>query len=266
MSYVDHKLCPLHNQGIPFMWYAEMYNGSTVYEYDDRKEASWGDGLRAKYMPWLDQAQQEYFRRNISVWKNIRRIGLELFDNLFCLFVPSANHALKETKFDTLKMKDIKRLGIMGNQGDIYLDTSDGVIDLGGGRKLNVFFVLEGRKFDITSSQLMVYHDLIERHYASYEFDVGTNKAQTPKAQVTAWAIGHKGNLPKIYLEDKREYEIQYEMIYVLPLNGPGYLELGLTSIGNDAKLDLHLTYLANDDIAKVLLKADKKEVFHIVV
>lgn len=263
MALVEENVCPLYPFGTPFMWYVKKDNGDMIYEYDDRKIPHWTDGVRSKYLPWLDEAQQEYYRRNISFKRNMGRAALELVDAVFTGLAGTHNGAIRETLFSSITIdKSIKELGLIGNRGRIYFDTSDGIIRIDNDRDLNVHFQLDDIRYNITGNTDINdgYFDLIERHYASYEFDINKKQSvQSPKPRVTAWAIGHKGCIPSGI------FKMEYELIFVLPIASPYYIELNLQS-DKDMDIELHLTYLANDIKNMVHLEKGKASRFHIAV
>lgn len=263
MAIVDNMFCPLHKEGTIFMWYATLKNGSTVYEYDDRKVRSKWDKFRLSYLPWLEDATQKYYRREISTWENIKRIAYLLFDNVLCSFKPELLQTVIENKFYTLKMDEIQQLGIMGNGGKIYFDVEDGIIHLDGNRDLNVYFMLGDKRVDITNNSEVDYSkDLIERHYASYDFNLSNNgDPVTSKGNVNANGIGYTANIKTMHEGEMVNFKC--ELIYVLPMRQPNYIMLSITS-DIDTDVELHLTFLANDDKNVVHLEKRKKQTFTI--
>ena len=263
MAFVDNFVCPLHAQGIPFMWYIKKKNGDMIYEYDDRVIPHWTDCITEKYSDWLDQAQQEYYRRNISFTKNMGRIGLELLDSIIRSISNNNNGAIRETLFSKLPENDmnVQELGLIGNRGRIYFDTQDGIIRIPNDKDLNVHFEYGGIRYNITGNtdDPNIYYNLIERHYGSYEFDLMKKGTQTVKGNITAWAIGHKGVIPSGL------FHMYYELMFVLPIGSPYYIELVLQP-DEDMEVDLHLTYLANDVKNTVRLEKDKASRFHILI
>lgn len=268
MAIVDQMFCPLHKQGTIFMWYVKLHNGDMIYEYDDRSERTKWDKLRLSYLPWLDSATQRWYRRDISTWDNIKRFFLSVFDNLLCSVNPDLLLKLKENKFYELNQNDVAELGIMGNGGRIYFNTEDGIIHLDGGRDLNIFFNLGDTRVDITNSLGTSYNKLIERHYTSYEFDLSSKgKEVTSDGNVNALAIGYNVVVEGLYNESefmKKKAYFDCELIYVLPFRQPNYVMLSITSETIDTDVELHLTFLANDDKQMVHLEKGKKETFTI--
>lgn len=267
MAMVDKMLCPLHREGTIFMWYAKMNDGKVIYEYDDRKETTSMDKFRLKYINYLEKLTQLYYRRDISFFKNIIRILLAILDTLVCIIRPEVvNGFIRENKFTSLNTNDIDTLGIMGNGGHIFINSKDGVIHLDGNRDLNVHFMLRNKRVDITNNPDLKYNDLIERHYTSYEFDLtGRNKEEvTSDGHVHALAIGHKNKILVPYEDYSHKITFDYELIYVLPLGSPNYIILNITSQDVDVDIELHLTFLANDDKQMVHLEKGKESTFTI--
>ena len=271
MALVDHSICPLHNEGTIFMWYADMKDDTTVYEYDDRHTSSFLDKFRLSYLPWLENATQQYYRRNISCINNMKRIGLLLFDNILCSFKPDLLGTVKNNNFTDIDQSKVKSLGIMGNGGKIFFDTQDGVIHLDGNRDLNVFFFLNNTRVDITNNEDLTYKQLIERHYTSYEFDLcSSNQEITSEGNINAIAIGHKNTIHTSYIIKEnnklvtKNISFEYELIYVLPIRSPNYIILKLNSLDEDIDIELHLTFLANDDFRTIHLEKGQPSSFSI--
>ena len=255
-SLASEKICPKHHDGYIFMWYIKKYDGSYIYEFDDRKIPHWTESLRNKYLLWLNQAQQDYYRRNIGLLTNFKRIGLELFDNILMLFNPNPPSHIRENSFNDIKDKSqVKELGILGNRGNVYIDTDTGIIHVGD-RHVNIYFMYQGSRYDLTNNSSIDYHNIIERHEISYEFDLMKKKRQTLKGQVLGWTIGYEG-IYHLY------NDIDYRVLYTLPLGRPNFITLSLKP-KIDMDLEIHLSYLANDDSKTVHLKKNEESTFRI--
>ena len=268
MALVDNMFCPYHREGIIFMWYALLKNGECIYEYDDRREQTKLEKFRQSYLEGLEEATQKYYRRNITPWENIKRIGLLVFDNVLCSVKPELIDTVKENSFYDVDTKSISQLGIMGNGGKIYFNTKNGIFHLDGNRNLNVFFMLDCTRVDVTNNSAIDYNkDLIERHYASYEFDMSGNAREvTSDGKMNAIGIGYHVNLEAPHRkEDGSTEKIKFdcELIYVLPLRSPNYISFSITS-PIETDIELHLTFLANDDNNVIHLEKDKKQTFRI--
>ena len=263
MAIVDNMFCPLHREGTIFMWYVLFKDGTMVYEYDDRKVRTKWDKIRMSYLEWLENATQRFYRREISTWDNIKRMVYLVFDNILCSIKPELLDSIVETKFYSLKFNEIEELGIMGNGGKIYFSTKDGIIHLDGDRDLNVFFMLGDKRVDITNNHDVDYSkNLIERHYASYDFNLSNNgDPVTSKGNVDANGIGYTVNVKALHKD--KFINFKCELIYVLPLAQPNYIMLSITS-EIDIDIELHLTFLANDDKNVVHLEKGKKQTFTI--
>lgn len=255
---VEQNICPMYKQGIPFMWYTVSYGNVYTYEYDDRPITLGTLGkFRELYRPWLEAAQQKYFKREIGFWENLKRIGVELVDGFIIAMKPEIAKNIRENKFTDVIQEYVRQLGIMGNGGQIYFDTYDGIFHLDGGRNLNVFFYHNGEKVNITNDIndgpkpdkfTRKYQNLVERHEIAYEFDLTKPGLVSSAGDITGWTIGYKGTTKS------SSCEFDYELTYTLPIGQPNYITLNICAKDEDAHIDLHLTYLANDDNSIVTL------------
>lgn len=249
MALVDNNMCPYYKQGIPFMWYTVSFGNVYTYEFDDRQlPTTKAAKFRNMYKNTLQTLQQKYFNRELSFVSNLKRIGLELIDSIVTAIDPTAGLLVRENKFQEIEQSYVKELGIMGNGGRIYFDTYDGIFHLDGNRDLNVFFYHNGERVNITNNTVgpasttnRKYQNLIERHNMSYDFDL-TKGVSSSSGSITGWSIGYRG-----YTQSSLS-KFSYELTYTLPLGQPNYITLLICSHDIDATIDLHLTYLANDD------------------
>lgn len=249
MALVDNNMCPYYKQGIPFMWYTVSFGNVYTYEFDDRQvPVTRAAKFRKMYKNTLQNLQQKYATRDISFLSNLKRIGLELIDSVVIAIDPEAGLLVKENKFQNVEQSYVKELGIMGNGGRIYVDTYDGIFHLDGGRDLNVFFYHNGERVNITNNAIgpvsatnRKYQNLIERHNISYDFDLSKGIASSA-GSITGWTIGYRGHTQSALSK------FSYELTYTLPLGQPNYITLLICSHDMDSTIDLHLTYLNNDD------------------
>jgi hypothetical protein len=123
--------------------------------------------------------------------------------------------------------------------------------------------MLGDMRVDITNNHDVDYgKDLIERHYASYDFNLSNNgDPVTSQGNVNANGIGYTVNVKALH--NGRFINFKCELIYVLPLRQPNYIMLSITS-EIDIDIELHLTFLANDDKNVVHLEKHKKQTFTI--
>lgn len=267
-SLVERKISPMHREGYPFMWYIKLNDGSCIYEFDDRKVEHWTDKIRNKYIDWLEKAKQSYYRREISLGTNLKRIAMELFDNILMLFNPNTpNGNVREASFDriySVNKEKIQELGIMGNGGSLHLDTNTGRIYLASDMFVELYMVYNGIKIPITGQINLKdeKNDLIERHEISYEFDLASAKHKSISGHILGWTIGYKGEF-EVKNVNGKDNKIMYTILYTLPLDRPNFITVSLNST-YDMDAELHLTYLANDDKTTVQLLANQDMSFMI--
>ena len=253
-SLVDMNISPKYKEGFPFMWYTKMKDDSYIYEFDDRKFPHWTDKIRNKYLNWLQNAEQQYYRRDITLSKNLARIFLTLADNLLMLFNPNpVQGSIKDNLFDSIDLKQVDHLGIMGNRGKVYLDTKTGIFHLGD-REVNVSISYNDNTINLTNNRDIDYSKLIERHEISYEFSLN-GKEQQSSGRVFGWTIGYHSNL----ISSGNEFD--FDLMYTLPLGKPNFITLKIKS-KLDVECDLHLRYLANDEVNHVVLPKDEYKTF----
>ena len=267
-SLVERKISPRHREGYPFMWYIKLDDGSYIYEFDDRKIEHWTDKIRNKYIGWLDSAKQAYYRREIPLGTNLKRIAMELFDNILMLFSPNnPNGSIREASFDhvySTNKEKIKELGIMGNGGSLHLDTNSGRIYLASDMFVELYLVHNKVMVPITGQINLKdgKSNLIERHEISYEFDLVSTNQKPINGHILGWTIGYSGEF-EVKNVNGKDNQIKYTILYTLPLDRPNFITVSLNS-AYDMDADLHLTYLANDDATTVHLLANQDMSFMI--
>ena len=263
-SLVERKISPLYKEGYPFMWYLKLKDGSYIYEFDDRKVNHWTDNIRNKYINWLNTAKQEYYRRQIGLGKNLKRIVIELFDNIIMLFNPNSPNRVKETLFDNVyhqNKTNIDELGIVGNGGSVYIDLNRGQICINPEMQLSIYLIIDGIRVPITQQIDLHKKDteLIERHEVSYEFDLmaANQRPVSANGQILGWTIGY-GGLLKFDARYGREDILKYKLLYTLPLDRPNFITVSLTSL-HEITAELHLSYMGNNDKTDISLPPNQE-------
>ena len=166
-----------------------------------------------------------------------------------------------EQAFTSIKKDELSEFGILGNSGRIYFEISNGVIHLDGNRDLNVSGILDdGTRIDFTNNPNISYSDIIQYKKGNYDFTISedSNVAVMHKSTIAANYIGYK-----THMSIDGVLACNYQLIYCLPATGTNSIIFKITP-DRDIKIDLHLTYLANDDHAPILLTKDHSSSFQI--
>ena len=269
ISLCEQMICPKHPEGCKFMWYTKLNDDTMIYEYDDRKPPeTLGSKIRDKYASKLFTLEQKYFRRDIGPLELLKFHTLSIIDSLLLYKYPELKNPIKESKFDQIDQKDIIELGIMGCKGKIFFKTTDGVINLGGGKELSVFLenIDTGELYYITDNlgdsvlPEENQYKLIEQHNISYEFDLMKSGMQESSGKLTGLEIGY---------QRKKEYSrntfFDFKLTYTLPTYNPGFLTVSIIS-PIDMQAKLHLRFLANDITQVINLPIGQKQTYSMII
>lgn len=189
-------------------------------------------------------------------------------DQLFIWFAKYKNSIItefendgKENRFDDIKKEDVEEFGILGNGGQIFYNTSEGIIKLTD-RDINVVLLVNEKEIYLTGNKDVDYHDIITYKHAGYDLAISGTKGEIKgRPHIDEYHLGYK---TKLNIEDIGS--IGYKIIYTLPMTKPSYLTVSLNSYDTDIEAKLSLRYLANNVTNDIILPKGVNKSFQILV
>lgn len=233
MEYLVNKnFCPMHHQA-RYMWFANMKDGSTIFEYDDRRDPHWSDTHRDDIMNWAANSVRQYSENDIGFAHAIKSASVMLIKELNELANPDKPLEVKESLYDNLDQSQVKELGIMGCGKRIYFDTNTGTFMRDDNTRVDIYLVHNDKKYELSGRSDMNYSELFERHEMSFHFTLG-NQENVP-GTMDGMTVGYPVSLE---LDDDIKLDVQ--VLYTVPTVGDHYVRL-VFNTNKDTSLTVHL-------------------------